>query len=95
MSYYLEINRSTGIERRDVKPAGHVGIASGECPGCGATPFCVQGSSPRRMPDDRTIRSGGRCVSCGDAVGYLYAQPDTIFGLEEDERVMHGRARVY
>jgi hypothetical protein len=95
MTCWLDIQRATGIDRREVKPGGHIGTASGACPGCGIEPFHVQGSSPHRMPDDRTIRSGGHCVTCGDAVGWLYAQPDTMFGLEEDERVLNGRARVY
>ncbi|HEX6051790.1 MAG TPA: hypothetical protein VFZ21_21125 [Gemmatimonadaceae bacterium] len=93
---WLEINRADGsVERRDVRPAGPVGIAAGSCPGCCTKPFEVRGGGPQRLPDDRTIRSGGRCVACGEAVGYLFAQPDTLFGLEEDERVLHGRPRVY
>jgi hypothetical protein len=93
---WLEINRSDGsIDRRELVPHDNYAEADGACPGCGATPFQVAGhQGAQRLTDNRTLRAGGRCLSCGDAVGYLYAQPDTIFGLEEDARVRE-RARVY
>ena len=90
MRIWLEIQRSTGIDRRDVKPLGKVGEAAGECPGCGAAPFLVVGS------DHRTFVANGRCKACNDPVGYLYARGDTLFGLEEDRAVLEfGRGRVY
>ncbi len=49
-----------------------------------------------RIKDEQTLMSDGRCVKCHEAVGYIYARPDTIFGLTEDANVLiHGRARVY
>ena len=94
MKIWIEIQRSTGINRRVVKPDGTRGIASGACPGCGVAPFLVQGHGARRHTRD-TYRAGGRAMCCGDAVGYIYAKADTIFGLEEDEAVLSGRVRVY
>ena len=94
MKIWLEIERSAGIDRRNVKPDGTRGIATGACPGCGAAPFLVQGHGRHRHTRD-TFRAAGRAMCCGDAVGYLYAKADTIFGLEEDEAVLNGRGRVY
>lgn len=95
---WLEINRQSGIERRDVRPLGYnstIGIADGACPGCKSEPFEVRGSN-LRIRDEQTYVANGRCRQCGDAVGYMYAKGDTLFGLEEDRNVLQmGRARVY
>lgn len=48
MKLWLEIQRTSGVDRRDIKPDGMVGIASGACPGCGAEPFMVQGHGRSR-----------------------------------------------
>ena len=96
MTTWIEIQRRDGIDRRNVTPGDGAGTAEGACPGCGTEPFLVRGGNMTRLPDDRTYRAGGRCVSCNDPVGYIYWRTNTIFGLEEDEAVLeHGRARVY
>lgn len=91
---HLEIQTTSGIDRRKVTPDGRVGIAAGACPGCKAEPFRVQGGN-RRIHDRETYVADGRCVDCGDAVGYIYARVETVFGLEEDRNVLEGRERVY
>lgn len=93
MICHLEIHRTTGIERRNIDPQGHVGVAEGACPGCGATPFLVQGQGAHAVNRD-TLRANGIAKCCGDAVGYVFARVDTFFGLEEDIAV-RARARVY
>jgi hypothetical protein len=97
VSIRLEIQRAASVESRRVRPcdSGRYGLVDGACPGCGANPFLIAGTGAHRQSDDRTLRAGGRCVKCGDAVGYIYATTNTLFGLEEDERVLNGRARVY
>lgn len=94
MNVWLEIQRATGTDRRQVMPNGTHGIARGVCPGCGATPFMVQGHGRHRHTHD-TFRAAGTAKCCGDSVGYIYAKANTLFGLEEDEVVLNGRARVY
>lgn len=99
MRLWLEINRASGeIEKRKVSPSRGGAAAArveGACPGCCASPFYVKCHAASRVDRD-TMRAGSRCVACGDPVGYVYLRADTIFGLEEDERVLvHGRARVY
>lgn len=92
----LEIERSTGVERRSVRDMGDgTGEATGACPGCGAVPFRIQCHQPEPW-DDRSARAGARCTACGDPVGWAYAPRPTLFGAEEDRAVLvHGRARVY
>lgn len=94
---HLEIQRAAGVDVRHVRPAGDVGVADGACPGCGCTPFEVRGANLRTDPNRRHDgrMSDGRCVACGDAVGHIYAIVDTIFGIEEDDRMLNGRAMVY
>lgn len=102
MKSWLEIQRQSGIDRREVHPLPNnpaIGVADGACPGCGGAPFLVQGSDLRistRVAPEQLYQSNGRSRCCGEAVGYLYAEASTIFGLEEDRAVLKfGRARVY
>ena len=48
----------------------------------------------QRIADHDTYEADARCV-CGKQVGILRVKLSTIFGLEEDERVLRGRVRVY
>ena len=87
MALRLEIERLSGIDDRAVSRDG---IAAGACPGCKAEPFRIATHPPERG------RAGGRCVACNDPVGWVYEEPDTLFGKEEDDAILvHGRARVY
>lgn len=97
---WLEIQRESGIERRNVvahADARTLGVTEGACPGCGAEPFLIRASSPQ-IHAPQTLRGNGHAVCCGDPVGYVYATKDTLFGLEEDRAMLspdHQRARVY
>lgn len=93
MKVWLEIQRQSDIDKRDVKPGEVFGTAAGACPGCGATPFLVQGQGKRRH-NRQTYIANGVSKCCGESVGYIYARVDTIFGIEEDEAIGQ-RARVY
>ncbi len=69
-------------------------IASGACPLCRKAPFHVVGRNNHAV-DDRYYEAQARCCACSGDVGTLHAEPSTIFGLREDEAVLHGRPRVY
>ena len=94
MKVWLEVQRTSGIDRRNVTPEGTHGVASGACPGCGAEPFIIEGHGRHRHTRD-TYRAAGTAKCCGDSVGYIYAKANTLFGLEEDEAVLNGQTRVY
>jgi hypothetical protein len=96
---WLEIQFANRVEKRAVTSelGAKSATAAGACPGCGTEPFLIQGSDRRTDPNrsrDQEM-ANGRCIACGDAVGYIYARHDTIFGLEEDKAIIDGRARVY
>jgi hypothetical protein len=73
--------------------AEHV-VPAGACPHCQASPFHVSGGAPVvQGHDTQTAPAWTRC--CGTPAGKLVVTVSTLFGIEEDERVCHGRCRVY
>ena len=61
---------------------------------CGALPATVAGIHPVTEYDHVTAEA--HCVDCGAYIGVLTVKASTIFGLDEDRRVLEqGRCRVY
>ena len=81
---------------RSVEPqdSGDRAHATGACPRCGAEPFAIAGRG-RRIEGHDTYVAYGHCLACREYVGQIRARVSTIFGVEEDERVLGGRCRVY
>ena len=75
-------------------PNASHGIASGACPSCKQEPFTVQGREMGIESHD-TYASQGYCAAGGAHVGVIRAKRDTLFGLEEDERIARGPWRIY
>jgi hypothetical protein len=92
----VRLNTSEGRAVDIRQPTGaHVECKTEACPHCGEKPMKVQGTG-KHIESHDTYAAGAICLCCGKSVGTLRARMDTIFGLEEDERVLvHGRARVY
>ncbi len=68
------------------------------CAECGASPMRVVGGESRfATGKDRhdTYEASAHCVQCKTRVGTLRVKMNTLFGLEEDERVLNGMCRVY
>lgn len=60
---------------------------------CGGSTFAgVRGT---RDSSDRHMEEDAGCCECGAKVGRIRVDFDTLFGIEEDERVLRGRCRVY
>lgn len=74
--------------------ADHV-VVEGACPACGAVPFHAAGIKGTVARGHDTYTANAGCLVCGIPSGQLVARVDTIFGIEEDERVLMGRCRVY
>jgi hypothetical protein len=74
--------------------AAHV-VVAGACPACGFEPFNARGIGVRPAADDRAWESDAVALCCRAAVGVLRVEANTIFGVREDEAVLHGRWRVY
>lgn len=62
------------------------------CSGCGSR-FVAGGASSVGSHD--TYRAQAACVGCKAACGVLRVTVSTLFGIEEDARVLNGRCRVY
>ena len=69
-------------------------VDSGLCEKCKLTPLVVRGQGINRHDHD-TYYADAVCVGCGEAAGELQTKISTVFGIEEDERVLFGRCRVY
>lgn len=67
------------------------------CPCCGATDISVRGDGLHiESHDTYAANAIHYAENCMKKVGTIRVQMSTIFGLEEDERILvHGRARVY
>lgn len=68
-------------------------VAEGACPQCKCSPYKIQGGETTH--DFDTYRARAWCVGCGARAGELRVTVSTLFGIDEDEAVLHGRARVY
>lgn len=68
---------------------------AGRCPACSADGLRVIGDKRRQTIGHDTVTAPALATCCGATVGTVRVELDTIFGLEEDERVLHGRCRVY
>lgn len=77
----------------DYENAEYVTV-SGTCPHCGVEPFNVRGGGIMSKDHDSKYAEAS-CLACGKHVGRMRVRFDTIFGIEEDERVLNGRYRVY
>lgn len=82
-------------------------IALGECPHCSYSEavvfgdgseergFKVAGRNQRISADDRAYESDGVALCCKARVGTLRAEPETLFGIDEDEAVAGLGIRIY
>ena len=77
-------------------PGGATATVQATCPACATRPMQVHGRGMVRDPESQrdTYRATAACV-CGEPAGVLRVQIETLFGIDEDERVLHGRCRVY
>ncbi|MDO8631119.1 MAG: hypothetical protein Q7R41_11565 [Phycisphaerales bacterium] len=73
--------------------ADHVVVEHGKCPACGCAPLKARGQG--QTHDHDTYRADAICLECGKPCGVIHVKVSTIFGIEEDERVLNGRCRVY
>lgn len=74
-------------------PTAEYVCPTGTCPHCGQADWQVSGGAKTIGHDTITAPAATGC--CRKPVGKLVVTVGTIFGIEEDERVCHGRCRVY
>jgi len=95
MKITLVTDSGERLSMREPYPdAGHV-VPSKDidtpCPHC---ELPLQARCPVFTTGHDTMRGRAVCA-CGEGVGTLTVKVETIFGIEEDNRVLNGRCRVY
>ena len=87
-------------ERHPVSPepgAPHLELDR-RCPACGGPsegPLRLIAERARQAQVHDTITAPALALCCGAKIGSVVVEVETIFGLEEDDAVLEGRARVY
>lgn len=98
MSTHIRLHLAKGGVRKAELPfadASHV-IVDGACPHCSDSPFKAAGVEGSIVRGHDTYTSSAVCLKCKQKLGKLVLTVSTIFGIEEDERVLvSGRCRVY
>jgi hypothetical protein len=94
MKISLKMDEGTRAAKEPFKGSEHV-VVEGACPNCDANPFKVAGFAGTRVETHDTIEAVAACLGCQTRVGKLVVKVDTIFGIEEDRRVLAGPWRVY
>ena len=64
------------------------------CPHCGAEEMKVQGTG-KHIESQDTYASNAITTCCSKHVGTIRAKVNTLFGIEEDERVFSMGVRIY
>jgi hypothetical protein len=85
-----------GVKHKVVPPyegASHADVPGQNCPHC-KKELRVQGTGKHIKSFD-TYASVGICVACEKPVGEIQAKVNTLFGLEEDERVFSMGVKIY
>jgi hypothetical protein len=76
--------------------APHVELEGGQsCPRCGDAPLRAAGFKGRPEEKDGATFAACGCYACGKHVGTIKVELLSIFGEEEDQRVLNGKPRVY
>lgn len=65
------------------------------CPECGSKPVKIAGTGKRPSKDDRAWEADARAICCGAHMGIIRAEPNTLFGVREDEAVSRLGVRIY
>ena len=86
------------LEGWEHDPGSCVAEAPGSCPRCGAVPLLVKGlvaHAVKSTPHEHCTEWEAVTVCCGRGGWTIGVRFFSLFGFEEDEAVLHGRARVY
>lgn len=89
----LTIGKETFAVAVPYEGCSYADVPSVVCPHCGE-PLQVQGTGKRIATRD-TYAATAICTTCEKPVGELKLKVNTLFGLEEDERVFSMGVRIY
>lgn len=80
-----------------LRPLGEIALVLGldRCPRCGRRSAVHARGTGKRAESRDTYVSEAVSTCCGLPLGTMRVTVETIFGIEEDERVLSGPWRVY
>ena len=93
MKIKLTMGGKVYIARRPFPECEYVEVP-GEAPHCDGITLQVKGDGDVVTGYD-TYTVDALCARCKEPVGILVTTVKTLFGIEEDRRVLNGRCRVY
>lgn len=71
-------------------------VCEGKCPCCDTQRFEIKGDTKSKVQvNDLVFVCVAYCTNCQKPVGTLKVEMETLFGLDEDRKVLQGRPRVY
>lgn len=91
--YHVEESQSGRELATIVKPpfTGAEFVETSPCPVCGSERVhCLRG-----IRGEYGAEGKARCFDCGADRGRIVVEFGSVFGYEEDQRVLNGRCRVY
>lgn len=98
MKITVEIDGRKLVAKQPFPHADHVRVPTmTKCPACGVAHeegLPVMGSG-NHIENHDTYKATALGKCCGKVLGVIRVKVSTIFGIEEDERVLNGRFRVY
>jgi hypothetical protein len=99
MAQKVRFHPSDGSKARRCTPphdgASYVVVEGPSCPCSPESPFHAAGVRGSMVKGHDTCTSDAGCIGCKVVTGKLVVTVSTIFGIEEDERVLSERCRVY
>lgn len=103
MKIKLLVEKGKARQCREPFAGADHAVAFGPCPGCGRQDsygvgtygFKVAGTGKRPSADDRAWEADAVALCCNKHVGILRVEPNTLFGVREDEAVSRLGIRIY
>jgi hypothetical protein len=94
----ITLKLSDGSKRAATHPftgAEYVIVNNSECPNQECRGYSVRGNGKNRVETQYDEEEDAICAACKHPRGRLHVKLDTLFGRDEDARILNGRARVY
>lgn len=96
MKITVHINGKTYAAKPPYADADHVEVSGiDECPACHHRGILKVSGKGNHIDGHDTYKAEGIALCCKVFIGAIRVKVSTIFGLEEDSRVLNGRCRVY
>ena len=93
MKIRLKMGGKTFKVKQPYEGASYANVPDAKCPHC-SEELVIQGTGKHIASYD-TYAAMAICVKCEKPVGEIQAKVNTLFGLEEDERVFSMGVKIY